>query len=132
MPIVYRLEKGAPLTVEEVDGNFKELHQRLMSLEQSQGFKQGWGGHVVLEGTDLVFLSPTKDVLNQIPLPLPHFCPRGRWEPQKSYAVYDLVSLGAQAYCCIKAHQSSDQFMTDHGCWQVIVDVSGAAEKGAI
>jgi hypothetical protein len=34
MTIVYRIEKGAPLTAEELDNNFKDLHKRLEALEQ--------------------------------------------------------------------------------------------------
>ena len=34
MPILYRHQKGSPLTTEEVDGNFYELISRLESLEQ--------------------------------------------------------------------------------------------------
>jgi hypothetical protein len=124
MPIVYRLQKGAPLTVEEVDNNFRELNQRVESLEKNQGSKQGGIGNIVLQGTDLIFFSPTKEILNQVQLPLPHFCPRGKWQPRQSYAVYDFVAYDSQAYCCIKAHQSSDQFSTDLAAWQVLLDLN--------
>lgn len=128
MPIIYRLEKGSPLTLVEVDGNFKELHKRLEGLEQSQADKLGWGGRVELCGSDLIFLSPAHEVLSRIHLPLPHFCPRGHWQPQKLYAGYDIVTLGKQAYCCIKSHQSSDRFASDHEFWELILDVNFATE----
>lgn len=34
MAITYRTEKGSPLTVEEIDGNFRELETRLNTLEE--------------------------------------------------------------------------------------------------
>jgi hypothetical protein len=37
MGIIYRCEKGAPLTKEEVDGNFRELDQRVQALEPQGG-----------------------------------------------------------------------------------------------
>ena len=34
MTLTYRLEKGAPLSAEELDENFRDLHQRIARLER--------------------------------------------------------------------------------------------------
>jgi hypothetical protein len=122
MPIIYRLQKGSPLTLEEVDGNFKELHQRLEALEQNQVEKVQWGGRFELCDSDLLFLNPENEVLSRVHLPLPHFYPKGRWQPHQLYAGYDIVTTGKQAYCCIKSHQSSDLFTADQESWQLLLD----------
>lgn len=36
MTLTYRLEKGAPLTTEEIDNNFRELEKRLWVLEEKE------------------------------------------------------------------------------------------------
>ena len=124
MGIVYRIKKGSPLSAKELDNNFHELDQRVTTLEQQHTDKIGWGGQIELRGHDLVFLGPTQEVLSQIKLPLPRFCPRGQWKAQQSYAGYDVVTTGKQAYCCVKAHQSALEFALDHDKWQLLLDLS--------
>jgi hypothetical protein len=129
MTITYRIEKGCPLSIEEVDNNFRELHKRIELLEQNQEGKLKWAGQVELQGTSLVFLNSAKEVISQVPLPLPHMYPRGRWQPRQSYVVYDLVSTGKQTHCCIKSHQSSDQFIADQEYWRILIDFEPEQER---
>lgn len=125
MAIIYRLEKGSPLTTEEMDNNFRELHQRLEKLEYRQADTGvGWGGHIELQGDTLIFLSATDDILSQIKLPLPYFHPRGQWQSQQTYAAYDVVNTGKQAYCCLNAHKSSEQFSQDQHHWRLLLDLT--------
>ena len=53
MPLTYRHQKGAPLTVEELDGNFKELEARIQILENHTGETLG---KIELEGDQLSFM----------------------------------------------------------------------------
>jgi heme oxygenase len=124
MTIVYRLQKGGPLTAAELDDNFRDLHQRLEVLEQSHAKAEVWRGRMDLQGEELIFLSPSADVLSRMRLPLPRLNPRGVWQTKQSYAAYDLVTTGKQVYVCVKAHESSDVFMTDNDRWQMFLDMT--------
>lgn len=53
MTLTYRHQKGAPLTVEELDGNFKEIDNRLQQLENHMGETLG---KIELEGNQLSFM----------------------------------------------------------------------------
>ena len=47
--ITYRKDKGSPLTITEVDNNFKELNDRLQTLEDSSF--EGGIDKIYLDGT---------------------------------------------------------------------------------
>ena len=37
MQIIYRSQKGSPLTIQEIDGNFQELETRIKALDEKVG-----------------------------------------------------------------------------------------------
>jgi len=43
MTIIYRAEKGSPLSIDEIDGNFRALDKRLKSLEDHPERGEGLG-----------------------------------------------------------------------------------------
>ncbi|HBN22884.1 MAG TPA: hypothetical protein DD412_06585 [Holosporales bacterium] len=55
MTITYRNLKGAPLSADELDQNFKELHERLEKLEETVlPLSQGGVTRITQEGAELL------------------------------------------------------------------------------
>lgn len=55
MTIIYRHEKGSPLTVQEIDGNFRELETRLNTLSEAQERTESLG-KINVEGNQISFI----------------------------------------------------------------------------
>lgn len=53
MAIVYREEKGSPLTAAEMDGNFAQLERRITALEAERESPESIAS-ITLEGDDLI------------------------------------------------------------------------------
>ncbi|MBY0462926.1 MAG: hypothetical protein K2Q34_07075 [Alphaproteobacteria bacterium] len=119
MPIVYREYKGAPLSVQEIDGNFKHLDERLTALESgplmAEGIKEirQEGDQLIIEGTFGRMFGP---------FVLPKYLPnvRGEWTAGIRYVYGDWVNYKKALYFCKQAHVSSD-FEAQADCWQVLV-----------
>lgn len=118
MTLIYRDQKGAPLTIEELDGNFKDLNHRLETLE-SHSFEGGGISHMTLEGDELVILDAHHLELGRVQLPMPQFSGKGAWQKKHPYAVYDLIRHEHGVYFCLKAHESTT-FEQDHSYWQLL------------
>lgn len=121
MTIIYRDQKGAPLTIEELDGNFKDIEHRLKALEEVPS--EGGISHIRLEGDEVVFEGPQGITLGRIRLPLPHFQGRGDWQPSTPYNLYDLVYHEAALYLCLQVHQSV-VFDQEREKWQLVCRLS--------
>lgn len=118
MTLIYRAQKGAPLTIEEMDENFKDLDTRLAVLE-SQESHEGGISQINLEGDELIIQGLHGMTVGRVRLPIPHFQGRGEWEALQDYGIYDLVRHEAALYLCLKAHKS-DYFDQERECWQVL------------
>lgn len=118
MTIIYRAQKGAPLTIEELDGNFKDLEKRLETVEDPAS-PEGGISHIRLEGDELVFEGSQGISLGRVRLPLPHFHGRGEWQPSNNYNLYDLVRYEDTLYLCLQAHQSN-HFDQEREYWQIL------------
>ncbi len=118
MTIIYRAQKGAPLTMEEIDGNFKDLDTRLEAIEEHT-LEVGGISRILLEGDELVIQGTNHSTLGRVRLPMPQFFGRGEWEAQQHYNVYDLIRHEASLYLCLKAHQSAS-FEQENNYWQVL------------
>lgn len=70
MTLIYREEKGMPLTVSEMDGNFRDLDKRLQKLEADEP-RKGPSFHVEAEGHILIFKDPFGEIIGKCPLPIP-------------------------------------------------------------
>lgn len=66
MPLTYRHKKGSPLTAEELDGNFKELEERIQTLENHMGEILG---KIELEGDQLSFIGSHGTNFGTVSLP---------------------------------------------------------------
>lgn len=120
MSIIYRAEKGAPLSVEEIDGNFRELETRLKTLEEHPEVGEGIG-KVQVDG-DLLTLTGTFGTdFGTFALPKTSLRPRGKWLPQALYQKHDMVTYEEALYICLKDHTSIlwEQDYMHH--WQEIV-----------
>ena len=123
MPIIYRNLKGAPLSADELDQNFRELDQRLASVEQSPRLQQHGGiARISQEGPEVLFENTLGEVLGRLTLSSLSMTPQGQWEPQKDYAFYDLCLLEGNTYLCNTAHKSGDDFTDSARCWDVIFE----------
>ena len=118
MTIIYRALKGAPLTIEEIDGSFKDLDTRLEVIEEHT-LDEGGISEILLDGDELVIQGTHHNTLGRVRLPMPQFSGRGAWETQQHYNVYDLVRHEITSYLCLKPHQS-DSFEQERDYWQVL------------
>lgn len=106
MGIIYREEKGSPLTVEELDGNFRELEKRLSLLEDHQERSEGIG-KISLHNETLTITGTFGMDFGSFPLPKPTFPLRGQWQPQSSYRLHDIVAFESGLFQCLRDHEST-------------------------
>lgn len=122
MSIIYRAEKGAPLTVEEIDGNFRELETRLNRLEDHSEVGEGLG-KIEVQGDQMILTGTFGTDFGTFTLPKATLRVRGRWLPQTSYQKPDLVTYEASLYCCLKDHTST-LWNQDNSHWQEILSLA--------
>jgi hypothetical protein len=107
MGIVFRQEKGSPLSIEEMDGNFKDLHERVIFLENHPLQAEGIGK--IEQEQDLLKITGTfGSNLGTFILPkvLPRLC--GMWKEQTMYRQTDWVQKEKNLYVCTHSHQSEN------------------------
>ncbi|BDB95920.1 hypothetical protein [Candidatus Hydrogenosomobacter endosymbioticus] len=123
MTIVYRSEKKAPLTADEVDGNFRDLDERLSKLEKSVqvGIPESIASVKVDQGKLHIFgTKGTK--LSEVDVPVLSWRPRGMWQQKESYNSMDVVYYQDSLHLCL-AYHVSDNFNPKF--WQEILNVQG-------
>ncbi|GAO98220.1 hypothetical protein Cva_00868 [Caedimonas varicaedens] len=121
MPIIYRHQKNAPLTSDEIDGNFEELLKRVEALEETPNPSEGIGK--IEQKGDILYISGNQGTFfGQFKLPALSYNLRGRWEPNTPYALYDVVVMDAKTWVCVRAHDSVPEF--EQESWKILVDVS--------
>ncbi|ARN84322.1 hypothetical protein [Candidatus Nucleicultrix amoebiphila] len=121
MPIIYRKDKGSPLSFEELDGNFLDLDKRLRSLECKEVYGEGIAT-ISREGDQLVFKNSLGEKVGQCTLPMPILKATGPWKSDTDYCIHDLISHGQLTLLCIKSHRSSSRFEDHQHCWQTLVE----------
>lgn len=120
--LTYRSEKGSPLTVEEMDGNFRDLDERLKILETHLDTGEGIG-KILSQGETAIIIGTHGTELGTFPLPKMTLSPRGTWHPETSYLPLDLVTYQQALYYCLADHISR-HWEEDLSFWQQIVDFS--------
>ena len=120
MALVFREKKGAPLTIAEIDGNFKHLQERLESLVEAPAYVESIK-ELKQEGDVIMVLGTLGTELGRIQLP--KYTPRlrGNWEPQKKYVGGDWVRYKGRLYLCQKTHQSRSFDEGDGETWLCII-----------
>lgn len=119
MSIIYRAEKGAPLTADEIDGNFRELESRLKILEDHPEVGEGIG-KIQVQGDQLTLTGTFGMDFGTFTLPKATLNPRGKWLPQIPYQRQDLVTTDSSLYYCLKEHTSTS-WEQDRSLWQEIL-----------
>lgn len=118
MTMTYRNLKGAPLSADELDQNFRELHQRLERLE-AKPLASGIA-NITQEGPDIIFKNAAGESMGRFTVPLLKLRPRGPWIPQETYLFYDLCLFEGKTYLCHTPHKSGDNFASGHVYWDVV------------
>lgn len=118
MPIIYRAAKGAPLTADEVDGNFKDLDDRLKTLEETPPDAEGIAS-VFLENDHMTLKGTHGNTFGPFPLPKIFWKPRGPWQKETLYAPFDVVAHGKSLFSCLTGHTSGESF-TAAPAWQEV------------
>jgi len=121
MSITYRAEKGAPLTIAEIDGNFKELDSRLKILEEHPEVGEGLG-KIQVQGDQMTLTGTFGTDFGTFFLPKASLKLCGVWLSQTPYQKLDLVTSENVLYCCLKEHMSS-QWEQDRTLWQDILSL---------
>lgn len=117
--LTYRLEKGAPLTIEEMDGNFHELEDRLHSLETHLDSGEGIG-KIVSHKDNLVIIGTRGTEFGTFSLPKATFFPKGNWTPQTAYGAFDVIVQAHSLYYCLQDHTSM-LWEQDAHLWHLII-----------
>ena len=105
--MIYRHEKGAPLTTQEIDGNFHELAARLKILEDHPGMGEGIG-QVRVQGDHMILIGTFGTDFGTFALPKPTLGFRGAWLPQTPYQKLDFVTRDRGLYSCLQDHTSQE------------------------
>jgi len=107
--IVYRLVKGAPLTIAEFDGNFHDVDDRITSIEDNP--PEARSIEDIFAVGNSLFVS-YNDSTEDGPFPMPTLALRGRgeWAPATVYAVNDAVTANGIVYVVQFAHTSGASF----------------------
>ena len=121
MSITYRSAKGAPLTAEEIDGNFRELETRLKTLETHPEAGEGIGT-IQVQGDQMTLIGTFGTDFGTFTLPKPTLILRGIWLPQTLYKKLDLVTYETSLYSCLKDHTST-LWEQDNRFWQEILSL---------
>lgn len=95
MALVYRADLARNLTAVEVDGNFRDLDERVDDLEDSRPQPDNFAS-VAAVGTQLTFYLQSGAALGSVTLPTLMWRWRGEWLPFTIYAALDTFSVSGQ------------------------------------
>lgn len=117
MPIIFWKDKQTPLAAEEVDGNFKDLDDRLKTLEENQN-KVNVLASIKLNGSDLIFEGTNGTQFPPIKMPQIFWNPCGLWKKETQYSPFDITQYGSCLYMCKQFHISAQEL--DNNFWQMM------------
>jgi hypothetical protein len=121
MGLTYRFQKKEPLTIEEMDGNFANLDDRVKHLESNPPLAEGIA-NVTQEGDQLTLHGTFGTLLGKVILPKVFPNPKGKWQPQVTYRMLDWVQFRQGVYTCVQPHTSTD-FNEDQKKWSLVFEV---------
>ena len=121
MTLVFRHQKNEPLTIEEMDGNFAALNDRLHVLETSPRQAEGIA-KISQEGDQLTVLGTSGRTLGMVVLPKAFPAFRGKWQAGTDYRILDWIQEENAVYSCISPHSSED-FLKDRQHWALVFDI---------
>ena len=119
MAVVLLKVKGAPLTKEEMDGNFEDLDQRLKALKEClDGVRPMVREDDVMVSASLPFKK--EDFLSHV---------KGRFSPGTAYGIADMVSYDNGLYVCQKETSSID---FEEEAWLCLFKVKAQGGKSGL
>jgi hypothetical protein len=121
MGIIYRNKKQEPLTIEEMDGNFANLDERIIALETTPPLAEGIA-KITQEGDQLTFLGTFGNPLGKAILPKVFPTPKGKWQADTVYQILDWVQVKQSLYSCVQAHRSG-KFGEDKENWLLMFEL---------
>ena len=121
MAIIYRTEKGSPLSAVEIDGNFKELSNRLIRLEENPEAGEGIG-RITVEGDQMTLKGTFGTDFGTFELPKTFLKPCGSWSSQVLYKKLHMVTFENILFCCVKEHTSTT-WEQDKEMWQEMLSL---------
>lgn len=101
--------KGSNLTPAEVDINFWDIIQRLLTLEALPD-AAAYIDHFEISGTSLYVHMSDSTVFGPYTLPIATFLARGEWAAATNYAVLDTFTINGGLYLAIFPHTSAATF----------------------
>lgn len=116
MAIIYRSEKGCALSADEVDGNFRDLDQRIKELEKNDMGRRL--EQIVQQGDLLIMQDQVGGELGRAKIPIISLNPRGEWQSNADYIPNDVVTYKSAAYICHKHHRSEE---FEPSKWQLLL-----------
>jgi hypothetical protein len=119
MTITYRAEKGAPLTAAELDGNFRELEERLHHLENDSETPESIR-LINLENESLSIKGSYGTDYGNFPLPKISLPFRGGWNTQTLYHKQDIITQETGIYECLQSHTSFEWNQEGHQ-WKSLI-----------
>lgn len=114
--ITYRLEKGSPLSILEIDNNFRNLDQRLTDLEEHPTVPT----ISIEQQEDVLIFKVNQETVSHIVLPKFQPMFKGLWQKNTPYQPGCWVSYNRRLYACQSFHTTSETF--DLSFWQLIFD----------
>lgn len=126
--MIFRCDKGEPLTFVEMDQNFRELlekihdlESRALAVEEKMVTQSSQQFFIVQEGGEIIFQDRQKRECGRVILPIFRPNLRGKWITQEYYHVHDWVVFEGTTYGCMCAHVATS-FPEDKGHWCVVVE----------
>ncbi len=122
--IIYRRDKNAPLSADELDGNFRDLENRLKLLETRLTTPHLITAEQIDE--EIFFKNHHNQVIGKFTMPTLKPWPQGPWKPLREYKFGHLITQPKQCYFCIKGHTSGSDFSQDKaaGYWEILIDMT--------
>lgn len=114
--LTYRLIKGSPLTIEELDENFQTLNSRIDELDE----KITPVSLSIEQDQDVLILKNCGENIGHIIMPRFEPCIKGKWQPSTLYKNSDWSFHNRKLYSCITDHQSTEDF--EEQKWNLIFD----------
>ena len=109
LQITYRSAKGAPLTIEEQDGNLRALADAVDVLAGSVGGVFAVGFEQDPDTLALTISYSDSTIIGPVVLPVRPLRFRGEWTTGSAYDVSDVVRYEGSSYGVAVAHVAADQ-----------------------
>jgi hypothetical protein len=116
MTLIYRTTgpwgsgKGVNLQASEVDSNFWQLAEEIVTLQSNPAIPNGIAS-ISVSGTQMTIYLNDGSIMGPFTLPILMFRWRGEWQPTTSYAELDVFTvLNTGIFCVLIAHTSGTTF----------------------